>query len=234
MKNAIVFGASRGIGFAVLTKLINNGYKVIGTYNSTLNGEEIIANQGGIPYKCDISSENEVNGLYEYATKIFKKIDLVINNAGICLPQKFITDVSVSEYEKIFSVNVKGTFLSTKNAVSKMLFSGGIIMNVSSVFGLYGGSCEAVYSASKSAVIGLTKSVAMEIANSNLQICSLCFGLIDTDMNKHLTEEEKLEFVKNYGLKKVPSANDVANKIFRILQKEQNINGKIYKIYVGK
>lgn len=232
-KTVLITGATRGIGLALSKKFKENGYNVVGTCVSSINSIEELKKQNIDIIKADVSSYEEMNGVFRYAKNKYGKIDVVINNAGIALNQKFILDVTEDEFDRIINVNLKGVFNVTKLAVNEMLSSGGVIINVSSIFALKGGSCEAVYSASKGGALAFTRAVAEELETSNISVCSVILGLIDTDMNKHLTDEEKLEFVIESGLKKIPTASEVASKILSISQKD-NLNGKNYKIFTGK
>lgn len=235
MKTAVITGASSGIGLAVALKLKKEGYNVVGSY---LNGKEIatkIEKEHGISYlKCDVSDEASVSALFDFAKKTYGRVDVVIANAGICLEQKPLIDVGANEIERIISINLKGAIITNKQAVLSMLISGGKIINVSSIFGLKGGSCEVVYSATKAGVIGLTKSLAEELDSSDIEVCCVCPGLIDTPMNDHLTYEDKLEFVKECGLNKIPTADDVSEEIYKILSSCDRLNGKIIPLFAGE
>ena len=114
-----------------------------------------------------------------------------------------------------------------------MLSLGGKIINVSSIFGLTGGSCEAVYTSTKSAIIGLTRALSLELTSSNIEVCAILPGLIDTPMNSRLSLEDKLEFVKEYGLNEVPKADYVADEIYKIIKSTESVNGKIFEL-LGK
>lgn len=232
-KTVIITGASRGIGLELAKKFKNNGYNVVGTYlNSKL--EALKLTKLNIDMICaDVSCYEEMQSVYSYAIKKYKRVDLVINNAGIALPQKFILDVTDNEFNSVLNVNLKGVFNSTKLAVNHMLSNGGKIINISSILALKGGSCEAVYSASKAGVLAFSRAVAEELESSSVLVCAVVLGLIDTDMNGHLSNEEKLEFVKSFELKKIASPNMVASKIFKIA-KNIGDNGKVYKIFAGK
>ncbi len=235
MKNVIITGASQGIGRALAIKFSNNGYNVIAVYNNSKNEAEKLSEYKNVDiFKADVSSSAQVESLFNYAIKKYGSVDLLINNAGVSLKQKPLLDVSESEFDGIFNVNVKGVFLCSKNAVNNMLNKGGKIINVSSIFGVLGGSCEVVYSSSKSAVIGFTRALSEELELSNIAVCSVILGLVDTNMNAHLTNQEKLDFVKECGLIKVPTPAEVADKIYQISNlKNEEINGKNFNVFTG-
>ncbi|MBO5926661.1 MAG: SDR family oxidoreductase [Clostridia bacterium] len=232
-KIVVITGASRGIGKETALHLSSVGYKVIGTYLNSIDSANELVKKGIDMVRCNVSLNTDVTRLFNYVTKKYGEIYAVINNAGVSFKQKFILDVTDKEFDDTVSVNLKGVFNGTKIAVEKMLGYGGKILNVSSVLALSGGSCESVYTATKAGVLAFSRAVSEELNDSKLSVCSLVIGLIDTDMNAHLKSEEKMEFVKNHGLKKVYSAKDVAKRISKILN-EKNVNGKIFKIFVGK
>ncbi len=231
MATVIITGASSGIGEATALELKKQGCQVVGTFNHSVERADFLAKNFGIDMvKCDVSSESQVEDLFLYAEKKYGKVTAVISNAGVAITQKPIIDVSVSEIDSAISVNLKGTLLVNKRAVLSMLNGGGKIINISSVFGLEGGSCEVVYSATKSGVLGLTRALSEELSSSEISVCAVALGLIDTPMNSHLSQEDKLSFVKEYGLTKVPSSEQVAREILSILKLE-DINGKVFKIF---
>ena len=234
MKTVIITGASRGIGRALAIKFKQNNYNVIGTYLNSVDDAMTLKNDYAIDMrKLDVSNFNGVNLFFDSIIKDYVKIDMVFNNAGVSKGQKFIADVLEDEFNEIVSVNLKGAFNVLRKSVETMLYSGGTIVNMSSIYTLGGGSCEAVYTATKYALNGLTKAVSEEISSSNLQVCTAILGLIDTDMNKNLTELEKTEFVKSIGLDKIPTASEVADKIYEILTNNIKVNGKEFKVFTG-
>ena len=232
-KTVIITGATRGIGLALAKKFKSEGYNVVGTFVSSYEKAEELKKLKIDIIRADVSNYKEVHGVFSYAVDKYGKIDVVINNAGIALNQKFILDVLEEEFDKVISVNLKGAFNVTKLAISNMLSSGGVIINVSSIFALKGGSCEASYSASKAGALALTRAVAEEVESSNISICSVLLGLIDTDMNNRLTREEKMDFVSSCGLKKIPTSTAVSSRIYKLLSKK-DLNGKVFKIFIGK
>ena len=232
MKTVIITGASSGIGEKTAIKLKKAGFNVVGTYNLGYENAKLIENKYGVDFvKCDLEIPDSIDSVFDFAVKKYGKVDIVIANAGLALAQKLLIDCDKNEIERVIDVNVKGTIYTNRKALSLMLNGGGKIINVSSIFGLKGGSCEAVYSASKFAVIGLTQALAEEMQFSQVEVCAIALGLIDTPMNSHLSAEDKLEFVKDAGLNNLPTGDDVAEKIYEILTQHQSINGKIYKLF---
>ncbi len=231
----LVTGGTRGIGYATCEYLLKKGHVVIVNY---LNSDEIaikMQKSGFDIFKADVSNAFEVQKMFDYIYKKYNRLDVLINNAGICLPQKLLIDTSNEEFDKVFNVNVKGVYNTSKTAISKMLSSGGKIINISSVFALSGGSCESIYSASKGAISSFSRALASEMEFSSIAIVEVVLGLIDTDMNKHLTKEEKLAFIKGASLKKIYTPSDVAKRLYAIILKQnEQVNGKQFKIGVGK
>ena len=232
MKTAIITGASSGIGYATAIKLKSEGYNVVSSYLSNEISAKQLEREYGIPcLRCDVSNESDVNALFDYAEKRYGKPSLVIANAGIALPQKLLVDVSACDIERVINVNLLGTLLTNKRAVSSMLDNGGRIINVSSIFGLSGGSCEVAYSATKAGILGVTESLSQELSFSQIEVLSVVLGLIDTPMNAHLSQNDKLEFVNSCGLKVIPTASDVASEIYKIASDKGNLNGKTIKLF---
>lgn len=232
-KTVIITGASRGIGYELAKRFKKSNYNVVGTYLNSTNNASKLEKLNIDMIKADVSKYSEIESVYAYAVNKYKSVDIVINNAGIALPQKCVLDVTEEEFNNVLNVNLKGVFNSTKLAISTMLNNAGKIINVSSIFALNGGSCEAVYSASKAGVLAFSRAVSEELSSTFVSVCTVILGLIDTDMNSHLSNEEKLEFVKSCGLKTIPKPKTVANKIFKIASMSGD-NGKVYKISVGK
>lgn len=215
MKTVLITGGSRGIGRECVRIFSKTGrFKVVFLYkNSENEAKELESETGARAIQCDISNEFDVseklNGL---------KIDILVNNAGIALEQKLITDVSASEWDRVFDTDLKGMFLVTKKVLPHMIHEHwGRIVNVSSVWGVYGGSCEVCYSAAKAGVVGFTKALAKELAPSNILVNCIAPGMVDTDMNKHFSNEE-LDLIKEeIPIGRIMKAEECAGIIFDVV-----------------
>lgn len=187
MKKVLITGGSRGIGAQCVRDFSKSGYEVYFTYNKSENEAKILSEKtGAYAIKCDIASAQEV----ETALFEIDNIDILINNAGISQIKMF-QDITEDDWDRMFDTNIKGMFLVTKKVIGSMIRNKyGRIINISSMWGETGASCEVHYSASKSAVIGFTKALAKEIAPSGITVNCVSPGVIMTDMNSHLTDED--------------------------------------------
>ena len=233
-KVAIVTGGSKGIGASIVKKLAQNGYIVVLNYNKSEKEAKEIENKydNVYAYKADISNYDEVKALVDFTINKFKKIDLLINNAGIDLI-KTINDTSIEEFDKILKTNLYSAFFTSKE-VSKYMINNkfGKIINISSIWGIIGASCEMTYSVSKAGLDAMTKSLAKEFGPSNIQVNSIAPGIIDTDMNKFLTEEEKKEIIKEIPLEHIGKAEDIADCVL-FLANAEYITGQIIQVNGG-
>ncbi len=210
MKNVLITGGSRGIGKACAYEFSKEGYRVILTYNNSREeAEKISADTGAIIYKVNITNYNNIINL-ENNVKKYGGIDILINNAGTA-QQKLFTDITENDWDSMFDVNIKGMFLITKTFVKDMISKKrGRIINISSMWGITGGSCEVHYSASKAAVIGFTKALAKELGPSGICVNCIAPGVIETDMNKHLSKEDMKSLCDETPLERIGKPSDVA------------------------
>lgn len=188
MKNVLITGGSRGIGAETVRQFAKNGYNVTFTYEKSYKkAEELSKETGATAIKCDVADYDEV------LKKLKIKADILINNAGIA-QQKLFTDITEQDWDRMFDVNIKGMFNVTKAVLPNMINNKyGRIINVSSMWGITGASCEVHYSASKSAVIGFTRALAKEVGPSGITVNCIAPGVIDTDMNKNFDVSELKE-----------------------------------------
>lgn len=232
---AIVTGGSRGIGAEIVKCLAQNNFKVVLNYFKSENEAKQI--EGIYPdrvfsYKADVSNYDEVKKLIDYAYSNFGSIDLLVNNAGIDLI-KTVNDTSIDEFEKIIRTNLFSAFYASREVSNYMIRQkSGLIINISSILGLVGASCEVAYSVSKAGLDGLTKSLAKELGPSNIKVNSIAPGIIDTDMNKNLSDDDKKVILEEIPLGKIGSVSDVANCVLN-LYNSSYITGQIIQVNGG-
>lgn len=219
MKTVIVTGGSRGIGKAIVYAFANAGYNVILNYNqseqSAKNIVEDLKECKGVVemFKADVSRREDVDAMIEYVNKEFGGIDVVVNNAGISHIGLF-DEISEEEFRRVMDVNLMGVFNVTQSALKECMLSkkNGAIINISSIWGISGASCEVAYSASKAGVIGLTKGLAKELAPSNITVNAIAPGAIATDMiYKDYSEQEIQSIEKDIPMGRLGTPIEVAN-----------------------
>lgn len=209
MKKVLISGGSRGIGAQCVRDFSALGYEVYFTYNkSEEKANEISKETNAVAIKCDISKSSEVDKMKELGD-----FDILINNAGIS-EIKMFQDITESDWDRMFDVNIKGMFLLTKAVVDGMIRKKkGRIINISSMWGEVGASCEVHYSASKAAVIGFTKALAKELAPSGITVNCVSPGVIMTEMNKNLSDEEIKELCEETPVMRVGDVSEVSKAV---------------------
>ncbi len=219
-KTVLITGGAKGIGEAIARIFHKNGYNTVITYNKSEKKALKLQEELGIYVtRCDVSDEESVKKAVEFASKITGKIDVLVNNAAQSLAQKLITETTSYEWTNIFDVNVRGSFYCCKEVLPFMINEKcGSIINISSIWGITGGSCEVAYSASKSAIIGLTKALAKEVGPSNITVNCIAPGVIDTDMNSHLSKYEIEALKEETPLGVIGEPCDVAETAFYLAQ----------------
>lgn len=237
-KVAIVTGGAKGIGAEIVRTLAENGYIVILNYNNSKVQAEELKNemlQKGFNIevvKADVSNRNEVNSLIEFAIKKFKKIDILVNNAGIFLDGLF-TDVSEEMWQKIINVNLNSVFNCTQEVLKYMIKEkSGRIINISSIWGETGASCEVAYSTTKAAINGMTKALAKEVGLSNIRVNAIAPGIINTDMNSRLSYEELEQIKEQIPLNRIGNTKDIARCV-KWLVEDEYTTGQIISINGG-
>ncbi len=229
-KTVLITGASRGIGREAAREFYKNGYNVAINYNKSEEaaielGKEL---EGSLLVRGDVSCEDDVKLMVDKVLEHFGRIDVLVNNAGIS-SFNLVGDISLDEWESLFKVNVTGTFLACKYASKHMVQNhSGCIINMASIWGISGSSCESCYSASKGAVIAFTKSLAKELGPSNIRVNAIAPGFIDTDMNKAISREDAKAFADETPLGKIGTPKDVADlTLFLADEKASFITGQI-------
>lgn len=239
-KTAIVTGGSRGIGREVCLELARNDYNVLINYNSSkekaveikniLDGEGLTSEI----FKADVSKSSDVKKMFDFCLEKFSNIDLLINNAGIS-SEGLITDLEEDEWDKVVDTNLKSVFLCSKEALKTMISNhSGKIINVSSMWGVTGGSCEVAYSASKAGVIGFTKALAKEVGLSGINVNAVAPGVIMTDMMEGFTPEDIQALKEETPLMKLGQPKDIADMVLFLASDKANfITGQIIGVNGG-
>ncbi len=235
MRNVIITGGSRGIGASMAKIFAENGDRVFIIYEKNETAAHQVAEAcGAIPLKTDISSKTAVDALATQIHEKYGKVDVIINNAGIS-QIKLFSDITQEDLMRMFGVNMFGAFYVTQSFLPDMINKkSGKIINISSMWGEVGASCEVHYSASKSALIGFTKALAKELAPSGICVNCITPGVIDTEMNDCLSEEEKRELIEEIPLMRMGKAEEVANlALFLASSKADYITGQVIGVSGG-
>lgn len=239
-KVAIVTGGTRGIGRAIALKLADQGANIVINYrNSDKEAEELkaILEEKGVKVltvKCDISNFEDSKNIMDKCKEVFGKIDILVNNAGIT-KDTLIMRMKEEDFDNVIDVNLKGTFNCAKHASAIMLKQRfGKIINMTSVVGIAGNAGQVNYAASKSGVIGLTKSLAKELGSRGITVNAVAPGFINTDMTASLSEKVKEEASKNIPLKRLGDPEDVANLVGFLASDAANyITGQVINVDGG-
>lgn len=240
-KTALITGASGEIGKAISEKFAQNNYNLIlngfKSFDSLLNFADYISNKYSVKvycHKADISDEEQVKKMFKEAERTIGNITALVNCAGISY-FGLIQETDISTWNRVFDINTKGVFLCSKEAIKIMLSQKeGVIINISSMWGQTGASCETAYSASKGAVDAFTKALAKEVAPSGIRVNAISPGMIATKMNARLTEEEMKSFINDVPLEKIGQPNDIAEAaLFLVSEKASYITGQIIGINGG-
>lgn len=191
MKTVLITGGSRGIGAETVRKFSELGYSVAFTYLSSEREALALAEEcRALAIRADVRSEQDAIGAVRRVVDTYDSIDVLVNNAGISSHALF-TDLSLAEWEDMLRVNLTGAFLFSREALKYMIREHrGAIVNVSSMWGLVGASCEVHYSTAKAALIGMTRALAKEVGPSGITVNAIAPGVIDTDMNRNLSAED--------------------------------------------
>ncbi len=216
MKKVLITGGTRGIGYECVRIFAEAGYDTAVIYRSDdKSAENLRTKFGTVCYKCDLCDINETEKTVEKILCDFPEgFDVIVNNAGIS-QRKMICDISNEDWDRMMAVSLTAPFLLIKKLSPFMIRRGeGRIVNVSSVWGEHGASCEVHYSAAKAGLIGLTKAAAKELAPSGVLVNCVCPGVIDTEMNSDLTAEDREALCEEIPLGRFGTAEEVAKCVF--------------------
>ena len=235
MKNVLITGGTRGIGKACTKLFTKKGFRVFVIFEKTLDAaKKLNSDTGCYIYQGDIKDLKRISEIITDITTTFGEIDVLVNNAGIS-EQKLFIDTDKDCWNNMIDTNLNGLYNVTYETVKSMLkHNSGSIINVSSIWGEVGASCEVHYSASKSGVIGFTKALAKELGLSGIRVNCITPGFIDTDMNSHLSDEDIEDIVSEIPLGRVGKASECAELIYFLSSSDASyITGQIIGINGG-
>lgn len=240
MKTAVITGAAKGIGAAIAVAFAKAGYKVVINYNKS--EERAIAlcqilndtyPTEAVCIKADVSTSEGAKKLITEAVTAFGDIDVLVNNAGIA-QQKLFTDISDADWNAMLDTNLSSVFYTSRAAVPFMVSKkSGSIVNISSIWGETGGSCEVHYSAAKAGVIGLTKALAKELGPSNITVNCVCPGVIKTDMLNSFTEEDLKALAEETPVMRLGTPKEVADAVFYLATNSGFVTGQVLSVNGG-
>lgn len=236
-KVAIITGGTRGIGYTIVKKFLENGAKValFGSREETVTKaikslKEENANYEVIGLYPKLNNESEIKEAFEQVKNTYGKIDILVNNAGISSATP-LSDYTEEEYNKIIDTNIKGVFLCSKLVIPYMEKNGGSILNTSSMVSIYGQPSGCLYPTSKFAVNGLTKSLSRELAPKNIRVNAVAPGITETDMVKNLPKEVIEPLIKTIPLGRIGKPEDIANAfLFLASDMASYITGEILQV----
>lgn len=211
MKTALITGGSRGIGAAIVRALTKQGWQVAFCYKSSEDAARQLSTEtGAIPIPCDVTDSAQVTAMVSEALRRLSHIDLLVNNAGVAF-QGLLTDMTDDDWHFVLDTSLSAAFYTCRAAIPGMVSRrAGRIINISSIWGRVGASCEAAYSAAKAGLIGLTKALAKELGPSGITVNCLCPGVIQTDMLSCYTPDDLAALADETPLCRLGTPEDVA------------------------
>ena len=235
MKTVLITGGSRGIGRAMVELFCREGYSVAFTYkNSISEAKDLAESTGAFAIKADSASEREVVSAVDSVRSRFGSVDCLINNAGVSSFSLF-TDITLDEWNEHLAVNITGAFLYSKSVIPDMVNKKkGRIINITSMWGMCGSSCEVHYSTAKAGLIGMTKALAKELGPSGITVNAIAPGLIRTDMNASLSESDIKTIEDETPLMRIGVPEEVAKAALFLASDDASfITGEIMNVSGG-
>ncbi|MBQ7848040.1 MAG: 3-oxoacyl-ACP reductase FabG [Clostridia bacterium] len=234
MKTVLITGGSRGIGRACVELFLKEGYRVAFIYHHSKEAADALEKLGAVGFQGDLSSMEECKRVADCILERFGGVDILINNAGVAL-FSLATYTSDEEWARVRAVNLDAPFLLCRAFLPHMINKKeGRIINVSSMWGQVGASCEVAYSAAKAGVIGLTKALAKEVGPSGITVNCIAPGVIDTDMNARLSQEDRNALVEETPMGRLGSAAEVAELCLYLAGAQASfITGQVFGINGG-
>ena len=237
-KVVVVTGSSRGIGAEIVKLLSKSGYTVILNYNKSEDCAKSVENElKNLGYtvdifKADVSKKEEAESLIKFVLNKYGRIDVLINNAGIS-QTKLFTDITDEDWQNMLNNNLNSAFYCTRETVKNMIHNKqGLIINMSSIWGVTGASMEVHYSTAKAGLIGFTKALAKELGPSNIRVNAIAPGIIDTDMCSEYSVEEKDKIKEEIPLERIGTAENIA-KCVKWLIEDDYVTGEVISINGG-
>ncbi len=238
-KTALITGSSRGIGKAIAIKYAKKGYNIV--INCKTNEELLLKVKKEIEsfqtnclaFVGDVGDYKTCELLFEKIKKNFGSLDVLINNAGVSYVG-LLTDMEPTDWNQIIQNNLTSVFNCCHLAIPYMVHNQkGKIVNISSVWGISGASCEVAYSTTKGGINAFTKALAKELAPSNIQVNAIACGAIDTEMNHFLSDEELLQLTDEIPAGRLGRAEEVADLVYSVTHKNQYLTGQIIQLDGG-
>lgn len=238
-KTVLITGASKGIGAATAALFAKKGYNTVIGYNRSNAEAEALTRKlqslgcNVAAYSADLSNPDSAKPLVDYTIKTFGGIDVLVNNAGIA-QQKLFTNIENCDWDKMLAANLSSVFYCCRAAVPHFVHQkSGSIVNISSMWGVTGASCEVHYSAAKAGVIGLTKALAKELGPSGIRVNCVAPGTVDTPMNSHLSREDISALCEETPLCRIGTAEEIAEAIYFLSDGGSFITGQILGVNGG-
>jgi len=235
MLTALITGGSRGIGAATVRTFINAGYRVVFFYlRNESTAQALAAETGAIAIRCDVRDSVSVASAFAEAKRLLGHIDVLVNNAGIA-QQKLFTDITDEDWRTMLDTNLSGAFYACRAVLPDMISRRyGRIINVGSIWGQVGASCEVHYSAAKAGLIGLTKGLAKEVGPSGVTVNCICPGVIETDMLSSFTKDDLAALADETPVGRLGTPEDIARSILWLADpKSDFITGQIIGVNGG-